>query len=245
MIEEHLLKRAGLDGLGKKIVHARGPAVVDMVTHDISRHGDHWDQSLLPLHAADRPSGLQSTHFWHLQIHQDQVKPPLGDRFDGGQAVLDHLVTHTQLIEQNADYPSIERMIFGDKNAPVLIHVGQGRLGILRLDVFELRAGERQGQSNRHSRANSRTGLGKDVAPHQSDEFATDGQAQARSALWTGVRRIRLDKRLEHLFGERLVKALAGVGNREFKLGVTVLDCEAFAPDSDAPPIGELDGIAD
>ena len=54
----------------------------------------------------------------------------------------------------------------------------------------------------------------------QGDEMARDGQAQPQSAVHAGGGRILLPERLENMRHELRRDALAGIGDRQLRLGI-------------------------
>jgi hypothetical protein len=81
--------------------------------------------------------------------------------------------------------------------------------------------------------------FGADIAPMQFHKLLDDGQSQAKSAMATSCRRVRLKKTVEHIREEVWGDALAGINDANLKVRV-----EAFGQHPHLSANGcKLDGI--
>src|SRR6266404_5798803 len=70
-----LLQRLARDGFGYVLVHAGFEASFAIAVHGVRGHGN--DGSVSSAHlllVADTPGGLETIHFGHMHIHDDQIK---------------------------------------------------------------------------------------------------------------------------------------------------------------------------
>ena len=161
----------------------------------------------------DFPGGVQAVHAGHVDVHQDGRPGAAFPGLDGRGPAVDGDDLDPERLQQGADHQPVGGVVVHRQHPHDVVETGRS----LGLEHRRRRLGAGQGSGEAEAGALSHGAGEADLAAHQGQDLAADGEAQARAAEPPGGGGVGLDELVEQLRRALGGDAHAGVGDADLQ----------------------------